>query len=367
MRPSLLGADSFPLARRALAWMRERTGERVGPTSLALRLWLARQEANLVLEECAWLALDLWPKSNPDGRLAFEERRARFLSPPRPGASHREEVLYRDLPSNLTLLALPADLNDEALAKEVNRKRFHRMVADAWKLEVRRAENVANLVRLARMRGLMTWCKSVDADSILFVGGAARGHSRNYVHGRAMCSIASLALSQGRATLRIWTDGTSKEPYIVTADDPIAFRGKPIERYDSELERTFARWLEGHASGIWALERETSALEVDGVTFLPDFTLSRRADGRTVHVEIVGFWTEDYLARKVRYARAFEDSPLVFLLDRKSLPNTPGVARLLREKSVFLGDLGASPSPFFAWLETFLSSRPQGTRKGSGL
>jgi len=78
--------------------------------------------------------------------------------------------------------------------------------------------------------------------------------------------------------------------------------------YDSTVEESFARaWLAQEAGGRlgvahgWVLRREPRAIAVDGTVFIPDFTFSR---GETeVYTEIVGFYTDDYVARK-RYKLA---------------------------------------------------------------
>jgi predicted nuclease of restriction endonuclease-like RecB superfamily len=50
-----------------------------------------------------------------------------------------------------------------------------------------------------------------------------------------------------------------------------------------------------------------------GAVFLPDFTL-RHADGREAAVELVGFWTPEYLTSKVAKVRAAGDAPLVLVV-----------------------------------------------------
>jgi predicted nuclease of restriction endonuclease-like RecB superfamily len=54
--------------------------------------------------------------------------------------------------------------------------------------------------------------------------------------------------------------------------------------------------------GGWKLEREVTPVTLGSELFLPDFTL-RRSDGREVIVEIVGFWTPEYLETKLRKVR----------------------------------------------------------------
>jgi predicted nuclease of restriction endonuclease-like RecB superfamily len=43
-------------------------------------------------------------------------------------------------------------------------------------------------------------------------------------------------------------------------------------------------------------------IDLKGTVFLPDFAL-RHPDGRTIYVEIVGFWHPDYLKRKLKKVR----------------------------------------------------------------
>jgi len=88
--------------------------------------------------------------------------------------------------------------------------------------------------------------------------------------------------------------------------DPTAGKDTAEEEalsYDSAVEENFARaWLAQEAGGRlgvahgWVLRREPRAIAVDGTVFIPDFTFSR---GETeVYAEIVGFYTDDYVARK---------------------------------------------------------------------
>ncbi len=73
--------------------------------------------------------------------------------------------------------------------------------------------------------------------------------------------------------------------------------------YDSAVEESFARaWLAqeaGRRLGVthgWALRREPRAIAVAGTVFIPDFTFGRGE--AEVYAEIIGFYTDDYLARK---------------------------------------------------------------------
>lgn len=74
-------------------------------------------------------------------------------------------------------------------------------------------------------------------------------------------------------------------------------------RYDSEWERSlaadFRQRIGRDDRDGWTLSRETSPIAVADELFLPDFTL-RHEDGREALIELVGFWTPEYLAAKAR-------------------------------------------------------------------
>jgi predicted nuclease of restriction endonuclease-like RecB superfamily len=66
-------------------------------------------------------------------------------------------------------------------------------------------------------------------------------------------------------------------------------------RYDSTVEESFASQFRAVDSG-WTLTREPGPVLAGRRILLPDFLLAR--GGLCVYLEIVGFWTEDYLRRK---------------------------------------------------------------------
>jgi len=93
--------------------------------------------------------------------------------------------------------------------------------------------------------------------------------------------------------------------------------------YDSAVEADFARaFLAEEAGGRlgvargWTMEREPRAVAVDGSVFLPDFSF-RRGDVE-VFCEVIGYYTEDYLARKARkLAHLRGRMPLLLVVDQE--------------------------------------------------
>ncbi len=82
------------------------------------------------------------------------------------------------------------------------------------------------------------------------------------------------------------------------------------ETYDSKIEKMFGSL----SLGSWKVKREPTILKAGKYAFIPDFVLKR--DGMKVYLEIVGFWTPEYLKKKVEKLKEVEE-PVILLIDRK--------------------------------------------------
>ena len=82
------------------------------------------------------------------------------------------------------------------------------------------------------------------------------------------------------------------------------------EAYDSTLEQIFGSL----SLGSWKIKREPTILKAGKYAFVPDFSLQR--DGMRVYLEIVGFWTPEYLENKIEKLKQVKE-PVILLIDRK--------------------------------------------------
>ena len=95
-------------------------------------------------------------------------------------------------------------------------------------------------------------------------------------------------------------------------EDEIGFaeNESEIETYDSTFEQIFGSF----SFGSWKIKREPTILKAGNYAFVPDFALQR--DSMKVYLEIVGFWTPEYLEKKVGKLKDVKE-PLILLIDRK--------------------------------------------------
>ncbi|MBP5976912.1 DUF790 family protein [Brasilonema sp. CT11] len=91
--------------------------------------------------------------------------------------------------------------------------------------------------------------------------------------------------------------------------------GKP---YDSMLEESFADKWESTKTD-WVLEREVDLIPIPGSVMIPDFRLVH-PDGRSLLLEIVGYWRPEYLQKKFsQVRRAGRDDLILAISERLNL------------------------------------------------
>jgi len=84
----------------------------------------------------------------------------------------------------------------------------------------------------------------------------------------------------------------------------------PPETYDSAAEESFALQFQAVKSG-WTLKREPEPVPAGTQVIIPDFSLERA--GVKIYLEIVGFWTEEYLLRKAEKLKQVEAKMLLLV------------------------------------------------------
>jgi predicted nuclease of restriction endonuclease-like RecB superfamily len=117
----------------------------------------------------------------------------------------------------------------------------------------------------------------------------------------------------------------------LASGDPIFPAAEP-RRYDSALEERFARDF-CRIAPDWDVLREPEPVKAGNTLIFPDFALQNRRDGRRWLLEIVGFWTPEYVARKLALLRAAGLPDLILCIDEERScedADLPASARVVR-------------------------------------
>jgi len=86
--------------------------------------------------------------------------------------------------------------------------------------------------------------------------------------------------------------------------------------FDSAIEKEFSQLgFKG-----WTVRREPTVLKAGQYAFIPDFSLER--NGITIYVEIIGFWTPEYLKHKIQKLNDLQEKESMILLVNRNLACT---------------------------------------------
>ncbi len=86
--------------------------------------------------------------------------------------------------------------------------------------------------------------------------------------------------------------------------------------FDSTIEKEFYQLgFKG-----WAVKREPTVLKAGQYAFIPDFSLER--NGIRIYVEIIGFWTPEYLKHKIQKLNQLQEKESMILLVNRNLACT---------------------------------------------
>lgn len=318
-----LADEDRPHLLRGLKVYRSRTGERLGRVRDAARATLDglrpdRIEAVIqILDDAA--AYD-WPRGRqqPERRVkVFESAAAshplldqgaadRFVagvfgeSPPR--LDDRVALLYADYPEFHRLRSFPADYTVSDLRADYDLGQAQALLYSALRVTVEAGTDLGHIVRYARLARLLCRIERATAGVYRFVFDGPNSvlrHTHAYGVDFARFLAALVQARDWRLTAEIvLRKGWHPLSFTLTPTDGLRSRVTAPALFDSTLESSLADKFGPERDG-WRLRREGAVLEAGDALMVPDFVFTH-ADGTEVILEIVGYWTPEYLAEKFK-------------------------------------------------------------------
>ena len=314
--------DYLPHLARAIAVYRSKIGERLGRVRDAARAALEglrpdRVEAVVKLLDDA--ATYEWPRSGEQARRrlrvfetaarqhpVLEQAAARSClrtvlpSVPEP----LDEVvafLYADYPEFHRLAELPRDYSPEALRADYDLAQAQALLYDATRMEVTARTGFKHIVQYARLSRLLHRIERMPGRRYrLIFDGPNSILRRTHAYGVDFAKFLA-ALVQARdwemTAEIVLRRGWGPLTFRLSSSDGLSSRVPPPRLFDSRLEELFARKF-GAVRDRWHLRREALVLEVGEELLVPDFLFAHE-DGTEVALEIVGYWTPEYLQQKL--------------------------------------------------------------------
>lgn len=251
-----------------------------------------------------------------------------------------EEVdahLFADLPPERCVAPLKQPLSSAELALRTNHAIVASLLRKAQVVRLTAEGDVRALVRAVKLRGLLCTAKFLQGGGSvsLEVSGPYALFRHTLVYGRALASLLPRAARCHHFELRAecaLLNERDRVQLVVRSGDPVVPAAK-TRAFDSKLEERFAREFSRIALD-WELIREPDAIPVGDSWLFPDFALRHRRDPRRRWLlEIVGYWTPQYLERKLRLLREAQLDPFLLCIDAArncADEEFPAHARVLR-------------------------------------
>jgi predicted nuclease of restriction endonuclease-like RecB superfamily len=334
-----LEAECLPVLERGIAVYRRRVGESLGRVRDAARAALEALRPDRIEPVVALLddvATYEWP---PGARQA--ERRLRVFEgaaahhplvdpdaartvlagefePPPADYADAVPQLYADYPEFHRLTAFPPRYTAAALRDDYDLGQAQALLYAATEVTVETRSDFKFIVQHARLARLLHRLERTRGgyrfrfDGPNSVLRLTRAYGVDFarflaalVQTRDWTLEAKILLRRDRAPLA----------FRLSAHDGLRSRIRPPRLFDSSLEAALARRF-GAERGGWRLDREGRVLESRNQLVVPDFVFSH-ADGTEVALEIVGYWTPEYLAEKFAKLAAVRGVNLLIAVPRR--------------------------------------------------
>ena len=182
------------------------------------------------------------------------------------------------------------------------------------------SDDFKTILRYAKLARLLHEIKKIGPSKyeMILSGPVSILHeSRRYGVNFAKFLPALLACKGWQISATIKTPWNTTAKLNLSEKDGFSSHLPPPDEFDSSVEEAFAIKFGTEREG-WQLIREGEILHENQTTFVPDFVF-RHNDGTEVLMEIIGFWTPEYLAHRRETLRKFKHHKILLAIPEKSL------------------------------------------------
>ena len=340
-RPRFTSREHRPLAAKVLGTFESHVGERRGDLDDALAdleadaadtggdFKLVRGLAALVERECAFETRAPVPPRRVR-RAAFEAAEAVGVASEaeREAAVDRaadalgiepadvEGSLHADRDVNEVLVDADVRWDPDSLLEQYDLSLAQTALFDATEVRVR-SNDPKRLVSAVKRLRLMYELERTPEGRELVVTGPDALFSRTRRYGTAFARLLRTVAESAEWELEATVDDRGRERTMRLSDGDVTVPGvDPVAEpdFDSGVEADFA----GRFRGLdldWTLVREPEPLETGNRVMIPDFAFDYDHAGFRLFFEVMGFWTPEYVAKKLSQLADVEDVDLLVAVD----------------------------------------------------
>jgi len=221
-------------------------------------------------------------------------------------------ALYADLKENQVIRRLDRSVTAVELIERYNTALAQAMLYRATRMIVDVQDSYRILFKYIKLSRLMHSIKPREQGYRIEIDGPMSLFSSVERYGIAMAKLLPAVLKCGDWRLAAKVNvGDGEKLFRLSPRQGLKshYRDEPV--FDSSAEEAFFTKFVRNKKSKWQIEREGSILDLKDTVMIPDFKFTHKKDGRVAHVEIVGFWTPEYLAKKLDKLSRVEEANVV--------------------------------------------------------
>jgi predicted nuclease of restriction endonuclease-like RecB superfamily len=228
-----------------------------------------------------------------------------------------EEHLLGDLPENQVLLALNTLSEPETLLQRYNLALAQALLYFATDVTIEIESDfkiVWKYIKLARLIHEME--KTRNGYRVRLTGPMSVFRNTRRYGIRMAVLLPGLLLAERFSMKASVMIGENRKSFRLDQNCGLRshYRETPKE-FDSKVESELFEKFTTNKKTSWTIMREGVIIDLGDTVFIPDFTFSH-PDGRKAMLEIMGFWTPEYIEKKLQKIRRVKGSRLIVAISR---------------------------------------------------
>ncbi len=244
-------------------------------------------------------------------------------------AEEVERAMFADREEERILKSMQ-EIKPDELIKAYNLSLLQTAIFNCLRLTFWISSNHKNVFRRLKWLGLMYELYDEDGRLLTSVTGAASILKMTRKYGTSMAKLIPEILRAEKWWIRAEVvDEYEKRVYFLEISDKVRHLF-PIDyveevEYDSSLEEEFARKM--RFLGFEVI-REPDIVKAGNSAYIPDFYIKK--GDRGVYIEIAGFWTEEYVKRKLEKVKEAGIPLILIVREDLALDRPRGVLDIIK-------------------------------------
>lgn len=219
--------------------------------------------------------------------------------------------LYGDLPEHRTLVKMKRKIEPDELIRRYNLALAQGILYRCVRMDIQVWGSYKTVFRYLKLSRLMHKIRKIKDGYYIEVDGPFSLYKRTQKYGIQLAKFLPglLLAEKWQMSARVNTEKGGRV-FFLNQNCGLSSHYKKGNPFDSSVEETFYNLFEKRKTD-WEITREDEVIDLGDTVFIPDFKF-KRPDGRLALLEIVGFWTPEYLQKKLDKLNRTNRNDIIF-------------------------------------------------------